>query len=163
MRLHVSIAALILIALSLSAHAENAPNKVTSQLNAFIVSTDEKGVESFEQAKRAKPGDTIEYRIEHANNTKGALSSFIVLGPVPKGTSYVPASASSILQADLEVQVEKLGWNKPPVYRTEKDESGKDVKVEVPSSEYKAIRWLISEPVAVEKSTHNKYRVKVAQ
>ena len=163
MRLQASLAIIFLIFALQPASAEAPLKKVTSQLEAYIVSTDGKGIEIYERASRARPGDVIEYRIEHANNTEGALGSFVVLGPVPKGTSYVPKSASSILKADLEVQVEDLGWNMPPVYRVIKDEQGKDVKVEVLSSEYKAIRWMITEPVDIKKSTHNRYRVKVAE
>ena len=163
MRHYVTLAIIFLFVALQPAGAEAPLKTVTSQLEAYIVSTDDKGSESFERAKRARPGDVIEYRIEHANNTDSALGSFVVLGPVPKGTAYVPKSASSILKADLEVEVEDLGWNMPPVFRVIKDEHGKDVKVVVPSSEYKAIRWMISEPVDVEKSTHNRYRVKVAE
>ena len=114
---------------------------VVSTMEAVIVDTDEAGSEVFTPAETVDPGQIIEYRIAHLNQSSQALNGFIISGPIPNGTQYVADSASLEEGTLFQVKLLNEDWQGEPAYKTIINEAGEEERVIADPSEYTAIRW----------------------
>lgn len=157
-----TIAALVgLCAFSLALASPAAADAVTGEMTVAQVIQAADGTERLAPAERVSPGETLQYALTYANRTEDPLEGFMVVGPVPEGTDFVAGSASSSLQATLEAQVAELGWSAVPVMREEILPDGTVGRVEVPPSEYQALRWRVDGAVAPGLTVEATYRVRV--
>lgn len=152
------VASIMFSALSLAAYA--AAEGVTSRLDAVTVRTTEGG-ERFAPAKRARPGETVEYRLSYRNETDGPVTGFVALGPVPEGTAFVAGSASADRTATLEASAPGVEWGAPPLVRTVRRRDGTTERVTVDPSDYAAIRWRLTAPMPAGAELSARYRVAV--
>lgn len=152
------VAGIIVSALALSASA--AAEGVTSRLDAVRVTMTEGG-ERFAPAKRAKPGETVEYRLTYRNDTDGPVTGFVALGPVPEGTAFVPGSASADRDAVLEASAPGVAWATPPLVREVRRADGTTDRVTVDPSEYDAVRWRLTAAMPAGAELGARYRVAV--
>jgi len=134
---------------------------VSSKLEAFVVSIDADGDETFLPAKNVLPGQEIEYRIVYTNNSEEDLGKFIVNGDVPEKTVFVLESDSSSLPVEFEAEVLDLGWVTLPAYREIRKKDGTIEKILIGPSEISSVRWKVKDTLPAKESIQTKYRVKV--
>ena len=110
---------------------------VKSVLSQKLVTVGADGKEVLADAAQIKPGEKMEYAITYTNNTKDAAKGLQATLPIPVGTQYLPSTAKPVLVlASLDGKTFAL----PPLKRkVVKD--GVTTEVEVPASEYRALRW----------------------
>ncbi|WP_306117995.1 MULTISPECIES: hypothetical protein [unclassified Roseitalea] len=144
-----------------TAPAEDRP-PVASSLQAMIVTRDDEGNEVMAPAERVDPGSVIEYRIAHRNQSGDALTGFIVQGPIPEGTAFVGDSARSGEAMRFEVLVPGEDWQTEPAYKTIVNDDGEKQRVLAAPSEYRTVRWVLTQPLADETAATAVYRVRVA-
>jgi hypothetical protein len=91
-------------------------------------------------ANAAKPGDILEYSARYNNRGDAAADALAPTMPIPVGSEYVPAgSAPKPTHASLD----GVTWAPIPLHRREQGTDGKPHDVEVPLSEYRALRWSV--------------------
>lgn len=159
----VTVASMLTATPVIAADSAQPEKTVAADLKAFVVSTESGGAETFVQASVAQPGDTIEYRIEHTNNTGEDLAGFVVNGPVPSGTVFVGGSQAGPEELVFEARYDGSTWGEPPLRKTVKGEDGIEKQVIVPPTEYVAVRWLRTANFAAGGNSTVRYRVRVAR
>lgn len=120
-----------------TAPATHAGSGVTVQLTANrIIKT--QGREVASPADQAQPGETLEYRATYRNDGVSEAHGLAATLPIPRGTSYVPGTASP---RRVEASLDGRTFAPVPLTRTERTADGRNVVREVPVSEYRALRW----------------------
>jgi uncharacterized repeat protein (TIGR01451 family) len=124
-------------AVSFAAGVARANDGVTVQLTANRV-TKSQGRESLAPADQARPGETLEYRAVYRNESTSEARNLAATLPIPRGTTYVPGSASP---SRVEASLDGSRFAAVPLTRVVRGPDGRDVVREVPASEYRALRW----------------------
>jgi uncharacterized repeat protein (TIGR01451 family) len=163
-RLSILIAVIVSSAFAM---AQNEP--VTVKLEAYIVSvvTKEDGTteEQFAEAKEARPGQVVEYRVVVTNVSDETLpaSNAVITGPIPDTTIFIADSATpSSDSARLEFSADGgQTFSVPPVMIKVKNDQGKEVEVAAMPEQYTAARWIILQALEPKQETIFKYRVTV--
>jgi uncharacterized repeat protein (TIGR01451 family) len=161
------ICVLLFVLFCLPALAQNEP--VTVKLEAYIVSTitkeDGTTEEQFTEAKEARPGQVVEYRVVVTNVSDETLpaSNAIITGPIPATTIYIADSATpSSEAATLEYSADGgQTFSAPPVMIKVENENGEEVEVEATPDQYTAARWTILQSLEPQQEIIFKYRVTV--
>ena len=89
------------------------------------------------------------------------LQRFVMQGPIPLQTEFIDGSAVAPRADGLEVLVDDLGWQTPPVKRRLKDANGATIDQIVPPTEYRALRWPIAGDLLSNQTITASYRVRV--
>ena len=131
------LALMVTAAVWFTASPASAASDVTVQLTAQRV-TRVQGREALASAEQARPGETLEYRAVYRNQGASDASGLTATLPIPRGTSYLPGSASP---ARVEASLDGRTFAPVPLTRRERAADGRIVVREVPASEYRALRW----------------------
>lgn len=150
---------LLAAAAAIPASADEAP--LESRLEVVNVIQGDDG-ESLKPAERIAPGAVLQYSLDYKNASEEAFEAFTILGPIPENTEFLPETQTADRRSVFEAKVEGLDWAQPPVTRYETDAEGILRSVEVPASQYTAVRWRLAEPLAPGDSASAAYRVRVA-
>lgn len=142
---------------------------VTVKLEAYIVSTitkpDGSTEEQFTEAKEARPGQVVEYRVVVTNTSDETLpaSNAMITGPIPATTTYIADSATPSSEgARLEFSADGgQTFSVPPVMIMVKNDQGQEVEVEATPEQYTAARWTILQALEPKQELTFKYRVTV--
>jgi uncharacterized repeat protein (TIGR01451 family) len=110
------------------------------------------GKETLVSAKETKPGEILEYRATYKNVSKSAVRNLIATLPVPKGMEYQVKTASP---AGAEATIDNVTFSAIPLIDTTKKEA-------IPTSQYRALRWKVSE-LGADKSIVVSARMKISQ
>ena len=161
----IKLAAALSLSAACAALAQDsiAEPPVSSALTAMVVERAASGEERFRPADEVIPGDIIEYRIAYRNQSGGALSGFIVEGPIPAGAIYVAGSAANVNDAALEVLVDGEDWQREPAYKTVTTLEGARTRIPATPSDYRAIRWILTKPLSDQTAVAGVYRIQVRQ
>lgn len=139
-----------------------AQGPLQSKLSVQKVVTQDDKSELLTTATKATLGDILEYKLSYSNTGKSSLSGIVVQGPIPSGTTYIVNSAHTAVQAQLEVTIDGgKTWATPPLFRDVKNADGSVTKMQIPDSEYTAIRWQVGSPLEAGKNMDFIYRIKV--
>ena len=154
--------ALFAATLALAGTALAAPS-VEGRIEAFLVSTDAKGVEIVQPADVAEPGELMEYRLVFVNNGDSAVSGLQVVDPVPDNTTFVGGSASTDADARFEVSIDGgKSFEGEPVTRVETQPDGSQKTVVIPPAQYTHLRWAVEDALEGEGGEHRyTYRVTI--
>ena len=120
-----------------TAPVAHAGGGVTVQLTANRI-TKSQGREVLSPADQAQPGETLEYRATYHNDSASEARGLAATLPIPRGTSYVPGTASP---RRVEASLDGHTFAPVPLTRTVRTADGRTVVREVPVSEYRALRW----------------------
>ncbi|PST27363.1 hypothetical protein C7U60_02435 [Mesorhizobium plurifarium] len=157
-------AAWVAFASSFAAAQEQKPaSPLAASLSVQSVAVDEGGKESFSPAKSAAPGDLLQYTGRYGNMSKEPLSGLVINGPIPANTFFVDAGRAVSHKAAFEVLIEGEPWQVLPAYKTDILEDGTKSRVEAQASDYRQIRWRLSEALAPGATLVTTYRVRVEQ
>lgn len=141
--------------------------ELKSQMDAYVVSVDNKGIEQIAPTTSVKPGQIIEYRIVHTNTFDDSISGVTVVGPVPEGLELVPEHNSSDVPAIFEVRGEfdpdNAGeeWSTLPATRVVVSADGSRKIEEAKPEHFTAVRWRLSAPLQENAEARNAYRVQM--
>lgn len=125
------------------ANGANAAEALTVNLQAKQVVT-ENGKPVLKTVNRAKSGDVIQYQAIYRNNIQKSMTDLALTLPVPANMVYVSSSSPAPTQASLDgKKFENL-----PILRKV---NGK--MVEVPASQYRAVRWIVKTLPAQQSTT----------
>ncbi len=136
---------------------------VSGEIQAFIVSFNESGEESVQEAREAEPGHVMEFRIVFTNNGDDNVRGIQVVDPIPQNTRFIPDSHHSDVSASFEVSIDGgESFELEPVVRIETQSDGSQKEVIVPPEQYTHVRWLADEELISNGGQHQfKYRVTV--
>lgn len=160
-----SIARIAILSLVLAPSAAMAELK--SEMRAFVVTTDASGAEQYQSASTVKPGQTIEYRMQHTNTFDNAIGGVAVIGPVPNGSELIVERAVSDVAAVLEVRgdfdPDQTGeeWSTLPATRIVIQSDGTRLIETAKPEHFTALRWKLANPMPENGSVHHAYRVQV--
>ena len=124
----------------------DAPVKV-SLVAAKVVTAD--GKEKLVPADAAKPGEVVRYTATYKNDSDKGVKKLQATVPVPVGTEVL---LESIKPAGAKASLDKEHFEAIPLKREEEMPDGKKRLVNVPTNEYRAIRWSL-EDLGAGKST----------
>ena len=95
---------------------------LSSTFSFRIVETNDGGEEQLIERGTVRPGEVIQYQLQHENTTADALAGIVIAAPVPEGvTLTLGAQSTSIkavfeVQADLDPENDGLEWSTPVSY-----------------------------------------------
>jgi len=131
----------ILLSFALSALVLASPaqadNVLSVDLKAYKLVTKAKVITKVPAAE-IKPNDIIEYRATYKNVSTRAINGVIGVVPIPEGLTL---QARSAIPADAEASLDGRQFSRIPLRRSETQADGSSRIVEVPLSEYRAVRW----------------------
>lgn len=126
------------------------PGPVHAVLSAHIVRTKDSKELLSDDSRKALPGDVIEYRVIYRNTGKQAVASVEAMLPLPEGATYQSGSARpNVFMARIGKQKEFF----PTPIKRQVMEEGQPKEVDIPSSEYRELRWNLGELTAGESKT----------
>lgn len=129
---------------------------IETRLEQRKVTVGADGKEALVPAEAVKPGDVIEYTAIYRNTGKQPVRSLEATLPIPPNTEFV---VGSIRPAGAKASTDGAAFaNLPLKRRVTRD--GKQVEEEVPTREYRALRWFPGE-LGADKSVSYTARVKV--
>jgi len=165
MRFHEALATLATLAALL---ATPASAELDSTMTALIVTPAPDGTETYRPATSARPGETVEYRIEHRNGFSHALDGVAVVGPIPDEMELVVARASADIPAMLEVRGEfdpdSVGeeWSALPATKIVVDAAtGLRMVEDATEADFTAVRWRLDAPLPASGTVRHVYRAQV--
>jgi uncharacterized repeat protein (TIGR01451 family) len=133
----MAIASLFVAAHTTSAQTKAGKDPVAVQLTASKV-TSKNGAEKLAPAEQAKPGDTLQYEAVYRNESSRSVENLQATLPIPQGVEFVPGTAKPAApQASLDGKT----FAPIPLKRTVTTADGKTQEQDVPTSEYRALRW----------------------
>ncbi len=125
------------------ANGANAAEALSVNLQAKQIVT-ENGKQVLKTVNRANSGDIIQYQAIYRNNIQKPMTDLALTLPVPANMVYVSSSSPAPTQASLDgKKFENL-----PIMRKV---NGK--MVEVPVSQYRALRWIVKTLPAQQSTT----------
>lgn len=125
------------------ANIAHAAEALSVNLQAKQIVT-ENGKQVLKTVNRAKSGDVIQYQAIYRNNIQKPMTDLALTLPVPANMVYVGSSSPAPTQASLDgKKFENL-----PILR---NVNGK--MVEVPASQYRALRWIVKTLPAQQSTT----------
>jgi uncharacterized repeat protein (TIGR01451 family) len=131
-------------------------------MQAWLVTTQADGPESFAPANSVEPGQVIEYRTVYTNAGASTISGLTVVGWVPAGTVYIGGSATTPVGHVFEASVDGgSSWHREPLLRQVTLPDGSRKEENIPPSEYTHVRWLSADPLDADGSQEFRYRVSV--
>jgi uncharacterized repeat protein (TIGR01451 family) len=98
--------------------------------------------ESLESAKKAKPGDLIQYEAVYKNTSQAAVKNLQATVPLPPGLAFAAESAKP---ATAEASSDGKIFQPIPLTREVKKADGTIEQQPVPLSEYRALRWTVAD------------------
>jgi uncharacterized repeat protein (TIGR01451 family) len=109
-------------------------------LTAFKVVRDANGKEQFVDAKRARPGDVIEYRAVYANTSSKGVKNLQANLPIPKETALL---LDSVTPQSALASSDGKSFAPPPLLRAVKLPDGKTQMRPIPAGSYRMLRWTV--------------------
>ena len=153
------ILGIAVLVLSLPAWAQGA---LQSEMQAWLVTLQADGTESFVPAGTVEPGQVIEYRTLYTNAGAAPVSGLTVIGPVPVGTLYIGGSAATLVGHVFEASIDGgSSWHSEPLVRRVTLPNGSQKEQVIPPAEYTHVRWQAAEPLGADGSQEYRYRVSV--
>jgi len=141
--------------------------ELISEMQAFVVTTDTSGQEQYTVADSVKPGQEIEYRMQHTNGFDNPIGGVAVVGPVPEGSELIVDTSSSDVSATFEVRGEldpdRPGeeWSTLPAQRIVVNADGTRSLEEAKPEHFTAVRWILGDALQKDASANHAYRVLV--
>ena len=114
---------------------------VSAKLAAFKVVTSSNGPEVLEPTVQVKPGDIVEYQAVYRNTGQKLVKDVQATLPIPLGMVYQASTASpTVVRASVDGET----FEPIPLRRQVRLPDGRTEMREVPSTEYRFLRWGIA-------------------
>lgn len=149
--LAIGLTASILSSSVLADQVRPAAQPVKIELKAFRVDTNAEGKEDLIEATQARPNDVIEYQATYTNTSNRVIRGLTATLPIPADVSFTGVAAPTGAEASTDGE----NFAAMPLKRQVGDKV-----VDVPLTEYRALRWKIAD-VAASKSVTVRARTQV--
>lgn len=145
-----------------AASSGHADVPIQGTMQAFIVELDD-DKEKLKAANEVEPDQLVEYQLTYTNKGDSTINGLTVVGPVPKGTTYVSNTANADVSAALLVSIDGGKTFEPePVVRLVTKESGEVVEKLIPAEQYTHLQWKAATAINADGGTQfYTYRVRV--
>lgn len=157
MNVIVKLAGIAMILAAAPLHAQQT-DPIETRLEARKIVRAADGNETFAPATAAKPGDVIEYAATYRNVTRQPVRNLEATLPIPGNTEFVPGSAQPVAP---KASVDAQAWGDVPLKRKVMRD-GREVEEQVPTREYRYLRWFPGE-LGADKSLTFTARVRVVE
>lgn len=148
------------VVMSFSVYAEKM-EPLSSQMDAYVVMTDDAGEEKLKPADEVLPKDKVEYKLTYTNNTDDQLKGLVITGPIPQNTFFVSGTNNTKIKSDFVVSIDGGQTFEPEPVKRMVMENGEEVEVIIPPEKYTAIRWMPSVPINAKEKQIFTYRIEV--
>lgn len=135
-----SIAIAIVALATIGPFAAFAEDDLQVTLDMHLVVRDARGKETLKAADAARPGEVIEYRAVYHNVTDGELRQVTATLPIPQGMEYLPRTARP---ARAQASLDGRTFEVVPLMRRVRMPDGNEALREIPTSEYRYLRWTL--------------------
>jgi uncharacterized repeat protein (TIGR01451 family) len=138
-------------------------NILRPDVKVQITGTVERGDQmlSLDKAEAVKAGETLEWKINSANEGNASAKNYRVVGQIPKGTVFVADSAKSEAGAQVSYSIDGgKSFSAQPLIE-EKQADGSVKKVAAPLSMYTQLRFEWANELPVQSQLSAAYRVRV--
>lgn len=156
------LAAFVAMALATGLQAASGP-EVRVRLSGSVRERPSSGVAwvNLKDGAQVAPGERILYKLDLVNDGEQEARNPVALGPVPAGTAFVPGTASTApnLQVDYSIDGGKTYSEKPLITVTGRD--GRRQTLPAPADRYTTIRWTWRTPLAAGTTASVSYQVQV--
>lgn len=115
---------------------------VTSTLQVYNITVNDDGEEIATETTEVTPGDIIEYRMTYTNNLDNSITNLQPILPIPVGMEFVLESASPNPEG-ASLSNSGDSFQRLPLTRQVRQPDGTTVEEEVPSREYRRLRWMV--------------------
>ncbi|HEY5340131.1 MAG TPA: hypothetical protein VIK27_03820 [Candidatus Aquilonibacter sp.] len=144
---------------SLSAYAAAATPKVALQLSDALITVSDGKTVAGPVDRPVKSGDILRYTIVAKNVGSAPAYQLAPIGKIPERMVFVrvlsaPSGAMTTYTLDCKT------WSAHPTI-TVKDKDGKSVTKPAPPDSYRAVRWVLTHPLADKSSDAFVYEVRV--
>ena len=129
---------LLSVALSITPAWSAGQPEVKVQLSAKRIVKSSQGKDSISSGDSAKPGEIIEYRATYTNSGAAAARNVSATLPIPAEMEFVADSASP---AGANASTDGTVFSAIPLVRKVKLAYGAVSNREVPTAEYRSLRW----------------------
>ena len=146
--------------MSFSVYAEKM-EPLSSQMDAYVVTTDKDGKEELKPAEEVLPKDKLEYKLTYTNNTDNLLNGLVITGPIPENTFFVSGTNNTKINSDFVVSIDGGQTFEPEPVKRIVMKDGKKIEVIIPPEKYTAIRWMPSVPINAKEKQIFTYRIEV--
>jgi uncharacterized repeat protein (TIGR01451 family) len=119
-------------------------------LRALKVTREANGNEGLVPVSRVRPGEVVEYQVRYSNTSNRAVRNLQATLPIPAALEFVSGSASP---AAPLASTDGKSYEAMPLKRKVVIADGTEKIVLVPTSEYRYLRWSVSQLGAGEKVT----------
>lgn len=136
------VACLAALVLPLAAHADG---DVKVSLSAHRILTNAAGKEILAPADHAKPGEVIEYQARYTNSGSHGVRQMVATLPIPVGMQYL---ASTAAPGNAMASVDGSHYDPIPLERHVRLPDGTDAVRDVPTGEYRFLRWTLGDMAA---------------
>lgn len=123
---------------------------VSAKLAAFKVLAAANGQETLEPTEQVKPGDIIEYQVIYKNTGKKLVKEVQATLPIPVGMEYQAQTANP---AVVRASADGATFALVPLRREVRLADGRTALQEVPSREYRFLRWELASLAAGQEKT----------
>jgi len=138
----IAVTVMLLLSVMTAFAAPNVEVKIRAEKEK-VVTKDGKKVTKMVAVKNITPGEIIHYTILYRNTGNEAATNAVVSDPIPKGTTYVPGSATDVEELSFSIDGGKT-FKKPALLTYEtKGATGAIEKRTASPEEYTDIRWVI--------------------
>lgn len=133
--------------------------KVAAEKEMVVVKNGQK-VTKMIPVKKVSSGEIIQYTLSYRNNGSDTATNVVISDPIPKGTVYIPGSATEKGSLTFSVDGGKTYNTAPKLsYEITRTDGKKEQRVAGPE-QYSDIRWLLDR-VAAGDSGKVSFKVKV--
>ncbi len=135
-----------------------ASEKLKLELKAYLVKKKEGKEMLIPIPKSVNPGNVIEYQIIAKNPSKEVLRNVEIKALIPKGTQYIPKSATPNPKPLFSIDGGKTYSHEPVKYKVK--ENGKFVEKVATPDMYTNIKWILPS-LSPSEEVKLRYKVKV--
>jgi uncharacterized repeat protein (TIGR01451 family) len=109
-------------------------------LTAHRVTSGSNGREVLAPGDKARPGEVVEYQALYTNVSTDGVRQLVATLPIPDGMEYLPSTA---VPAQVQASLDGNSFAAVPLRRKVKLADGREVMRDVPTSEYRWLRWTL--------------------
>jgi uncharacterized repeat protein (TIGR01451 family) len=113
---------------------------VQVNLTAHRVTSGSNGREVLAPGDKARPGEVVEYQALYTNVSTDGVRQLVATLPIPDGMEYLPSTA---VPAQVQASLDGNSFAAVPLRRKVKLADGREVMRDVPTSEYRWLRWTL--------------------
>jgi uncharacterized repeat protein (TIGR01451 family) len=113
---------------------------VQVNLTAHRVTSGSNGKEVLAAGDKARPGEVVEYQALYTNESADGVRQLVATLPIPDGMEYLPRTA---VPAQVQASLDGSSFAAVPLRRKVKLADGREVMRDVPTSEYRWLRWTL--------------------